>query len=1148
MPQEAQATEPADESSDLNVLAMPLTSPGRPVDGDPGLEYIHEGSHAGLYRVRHTKKGVSRAQFLSWCPEVTAHLVELDESGRPISRSYEVRVGDTTCEITSDTLRDGSAWRERAPQAAGFGRSQVRDALENVVTSQAVNLRTTYSVRRSGWYDMPDGGWVYVRAGQPADGSTWVRTVGLRAEVERASQPEEPSTPDELDQAVKDIASHGWGPIMGLAAGMRALAWTLEPVRGSLIPVGIPNSGKSLTAWMALMATMTTGWPPLVDASFNDTAAALELKFGQATDRALTLEDLPLTASSAARETKDALEKFDRVTRSVFNDTAFRDRMNRESQLRASSKVMGIPVITAQRLPAGIQPSTLRRVVLAEFERGDNDWRWYSKHGTRVRVPVRTMGDRIIAKMEAAGKGVAREWVQECDAYAARRLAPLARQALGQAPDGMDGVVRAASQMLGGLAMIASACDLDVDALFAAVMPKLARSLASQAQQMDDGQVADTGISDALGDVVRAALLSRRAHIRDPRTNTAGSLVPGQTPQQQGLREDQFRGESQGFGGDGVPAFWVEDRAALGVTAQDLHTLITASGDARLTGRTPRSLPAWLLREGAVLQSTQKGQVATTRIRLGAVSGLTPVVLIPAHTVFTLPESPDDTTDTDETDDSGGDGGGGDDDPEPMPTLPGLIDSPTAPEAPAPVQVSSDDADTSKVVSLRHRQDRQLVYAVCGDQLVSPDGTSRLLSDDGRTRLEVLLAEVPSGDVHLLVDDAGRKAYRFGRTAPSALKATRWDKAFAPLVDAGWHRPGQPGEKPFVGPSTALARPDGQGQVRITVVPWLGRDDFPLHRTRQMREAGQADCSDLVTLAYRLAQFEEAVGYPFAATVGATGLRMMRNMVQESARQWPRWHGVDVEKWPSAVDLNDWSTKETQGQGWLHSYDANKAYLPAYRNALVARDSLTHYKDPVFDESEAGFWLVRVPEWAHEHLPAPLPDVKPGSMVWTTTAVVKLYVELGISPEVVESWTAPAVAFQGMRHFTDRIRDTLKSLSASADPDDAAVTAAVKGLFQTTHGKLRDTRQGLMRRPDWGHAVRDAGWTTTLRRVYVAAGLIKYRGEVAPEPRYPVAVKTDEITYSGSTPDAASEAPYGIRVGDGLGQHTVTSTQAGERS
>ncbi len=87
-----------------------------------------------------------------------------------------------------------------------------------------------------------------------------------------------------------------------------------------------------------------------------------------------------------------------------------------------------------------------------------------------------------------------------------------------------------------------------------------------------DGAAAEAP-AEALGDILRAALLEGRAHIRNDQ-GQARPVIAGLAGQEQGL---EHVGEHDGwprYRGRGVPFYWLPDDEALGVRSESLQTLV----------------------------------------------------------------------------------------------------------------------------------------------------------------------------------------------------------------------------------------------------------------------------------------------------------------------------------------------------------------------------------------------------------------------------------------------------------------------------------------------------------------------------------------------------------------------------------------------
>ncbi|MFD0078901.1 DUF927 domain-containing protein [Streptomyces sp. NPDC127166] len=386
--------------------------------------------------------------------------------------------------------------------------------------------------------------------------------------------------------------------------------------------------------------------------------------------------------------------------------------------------------------------------------------------------------------------------------------------------------------------------------------------------------------------------------------------------------------------------------------------------------------------------------------------------------------------------------------------------------------------------------------------------------------VDLVAASAGSHDVTLVVDDDVRARYGLSGARPSLGKP--WHAAFLPLVEAGWHQPRKPGHRPRVQQTTSIEHPERHGHVRITVADWLKNTEFP--------KGPKGDTAGAPEMALRLARYAELVGWSFTGTAANTAIWALRGLLDATRKSFIKMIPGSSPEWPTWQAGDSWSrtlTAEEKADGFVVGYDAVKNYLPAYSQAIVAGAELIHDTDPIFDEKQAGLWLMRVPEWPHALVPAPVHEVPAGKLVWVTTAIVKLYVEVGINPDVVEAWIAPAVGFQGFRDFTAKLRDGLKVVEASPeDADETAVRDAMKATYRTLHGKLRNDDQQVIARPDWGYAVRDEAWTGVLRKVYRSAGVL---GTVD-APRYPVAVDTDEVVYATADPDPRASVPAGLKL------------------
>jgi len=383
-----------------------------------------------------------------------------------------------------------------------------------------------------------------------------------------------------------------------------------------------------------------------------------------------------------------------------------------------------------------------------------------------------------------------------------------------------------------------------------------------------------------------------------------------------------------------------------------------------------------------------------------------------------------------------------------------------------------------------------------------------------------------SGEVLVLLTDPG--AYGLTGKAPSVT--TRWHRGFKVLTDAGWHAESVPSKRPTVGPWTNMQHPE-YGTVRLCVLPWLTQGNpFPLSK-EEVRAGASVDGAELVRRVELLAR---VTGVSYRGTQANTSVTLLRELLSRTARTIPRWQGTaPIMTSTAPLDVN-WSApnpaEAAAGQPLVYEFDGRRNYLQPIREVRLCLDDLSHTGPLRYDPKLSGLFKIEIPAWPWSGLPAPTSQTGIG---WVTAPVLKAYVQLGMVPRILESYSGPGRQTEGTREF---VRVVSEAYTATGAESDRAVREAVKGLYQTLHGKLEaaSTRIG---RPDWGLAIRDEAWCSVLRRVYTNAG-IKDCSDVPTGP-LPLRINTDEISYASAaeTPEQAAKALPGIRLGDQLGEY-----------
>jgi hypothetical protein len=606
--------------------------------GQPPLEHVPGMSGwayvPGLGVWRLGKADEPPRRVLPWCPVVLERLAVVGDDGQATGRYYTVRAGADEQVVSHRDLVTGEAW-ERFPDAIGTGSRSAREALLNIITAEAAKLTRTKVVGRTGWHSLSDGRRAYVYP----DGRTYppgepVRIVGVAERTAAAARPLAVAASDrDVRAALEQLAAIGAPSLLAIGAAARSLGYSLRPAPTSLVLVGEPGSGKSGCAALARMLVFDASWPPAVTASFADTATRIEAHVNREADVPVLIEDLALAADASELETREANAKLERILRAAGNQTEMRGRMTRDLFDKPGNYVRSLPLVTAQQLPRTMQVSLYRRCIVVHLEPGEVDTRWLREHAGELWPPLRAVGDRIVARL---ARDDAAELLRDLDAEAAHRFGRQLDRTMPARSDVAHGIALLAAHPLAGLLLAADMAGMDRDTLAGPAVDRAADALAQQLGRMTDRHAVSDSLAEAVGDVVRAAMFARRAHVRDAHDDPAPA-VPGQTPQAQGLRaprSSSFDGDTASWEGEGAAFYWLPDQDALGVRSAELHTLLGQSRDRRAQGYTVRSLPPALLRAGALIPSAQKDRATSHRIRIGSIEPVPRLLLLRAEAVY----------------------------------------------------------------------------------------------------------------------------------------------------------------------------------------------------------------------------------------------------------------------------------------------------------------------------------------------------------------------------------------------------------------------------------------------------------------------------------------------------------------------------------
>lgn len=226
-------------------------------------------------------------------------------------------------------------------------------------------------------------------------------------------------------------------------------------------------------------------------------------------------------------------------------------------------------------------------------------------------------------------------------------------------------------------------------------------------------------------------------------------------------------------------------------------------------------------------------------------------------------------------------------------------------------------------------------------------------------------------------------------------------------------------------------------------------------------------------------------------------------------------------------------TDREHGWGYVHTFDANGAYLGSAISATLAWAELEHTGIQPFDPELPGYWLLdldtsTLATIADKNRPPLLGRAATGRC-WVTTPMAKLLQELGDRCEVADSWTGqpkhelatgrrihPAGS-RVTRRWGEHVRNGIRDHG-----DGAQLLKALKRTYKDAVGAMQ---RGTMRisRTDWAETIIDLWRATLLRRIHRIHGEIGY---------WPVEIKTDSISYADSNPNPAVLAQH-------VGVHTA---------
>jgi hypothetical protein len=310
-----------------------------------------------------------------------------------------------------------------------------------------------------------------------------------------------------------------------------------------------------------------------------------------------------------------------------------------------------------------------------------------------------------------------------------------------------------------------------------------------------------------------------------------------------------------------------------------------------------------------------------------------------------------------------------------------------------------------------------------------------------------------------------------------------------------------------IGPWTVFHRSDGR-----TLALGIRESMVPQHHFGVLFDRH----TDPGTLAMVLDRYQQVTGCAWRGTFATTSLNALRLSWADTDQQ-PRWR-IPRDRRLSGAGRLEWRRELTsleRSWGWVHTFDAVRAYLAAATSVEVAWSELERTGERQFDPRVPGYWWLALPPELLATLDDPLrpPVVRRvvDGVTQVTTPYAGLLYELAPGCRVVDSLTGRVqgrgrvAGFRVLRAWAEQLRDAFRLVEAMPGGQLRDVlTVAVKRTYKDAVGGMQ--RDGMrVVRADWAHTLIDYWAANMYRRIL---GVHESQGV------WPVAVKTDSLSYA----------------------------------
>ncbi|WP_155368705.1 hypothetical protein [Catellatospora vulcania] len=302
--------------------------------------------------------------------------------------------------------------------------------------------------------------------------------------------------------------------------------------------------------------------------------------------------------------------------------------------------------------------------------------------------------------------------------------------------------------------------------------------------------------------------------------------------------------------------------------------------------------------------------------------------------------------------------------------------------------------------------------------------------------------------------------------------------------------------------------------LRVGILPAIEPAAFPLL---------DPDPRDGMGTVTSLALWHRVTGSAYHGTAGIAGIAIMSKVTTVGPKKLqPTWK-PKIELVPGFEDdfHADHFRAPASGMRFAHAYDANRAYIAAAANVIVAPWQLKP-GGTTFDPKLGGWWLCELSPWNDKRMPDPAGYSSEKGARWISTATVTLLQDLteqGVYGGVTIKDSRVSQGLELLRPWAWKMRDAYAAVpSVAEDSRDAErVTKALKEAGRKTLGMLASETNWIYR-PDWWFSIIAMDRANRWRKMWKTG---REQG------RWPLWIDVDNVWYASDDEDGVAAVPAG---------------------